>query len=494
MLIPYRFLLEKYNFLPKGIIHIGAHKAEECVEYARSGVENVIWIEGNPNLKYEIEENINIYKHNRVFISLLSDKDNLLVSFNITNATMSSSILDLDLHSYYYPEIKTIEKIELRTKRFDTLVLEQNIDITKYDFLNIDIQGVELPALIGMGDKIAQINYIYTEVNIAHLYKNCYLLDAMDTFLTSKGFFRAELSLTQAGWGDAFYIRQDTSKEALNKLIESAKKSISNYSINRDKKTNWLQIFKKRVPPQYLRLYNRLKPLKNKLFSINSKIDLIKESGELNNLNLFFQKREGSSLVIFDVGGNIGAYSLSCVRLCKRYSINYVIYIFEPQSKCQSQLKKIFKDDNKVIVIPIAISNEEKQIKIYKDQYGSSAMASFYKRRIFTQIEAELVQTTTLNAFIEQNNIDHIDLLKIDTEGHELKVIEGANRFLHKINNIQFEYGGTYIDANTTLKEIYALLKPSFYIGKISNEGVKFSPYLSDMENFEYSNYFAEKI
>jgi FkbM family methyltransferase len=493
MLIQYQFLLKKYNFVPKGIIHIGAHKAEECVEYARSGVKNVIWIEGNPNLKPEIEENISIYNQNHVFISLLSDKDNLPVSFNITNATMSSSILDLDLHAVHYPDIKTVQKIELSTKRLDTLISEQNIDITKYDFLNIDIQGAELPALIGMGDEIAHINYIYTEVNVAHLYKNCDLVDALDTFLTSKGFFRVELSLTQAGWGDAFYIRQEASKEAINSLIESAKNSINNYSTHKVNNATWFQLFKKRVPPQYLRSYNRLKSLKNKLFSTKPKIDLLQESGELENLKHYFEKNKRTSLIIFDVGGSIGSYSLNCISLCEQFSIKYTIYIFEPQSKCQLQLRELFRNNNNIIIVPLALSNEEKQIEIYKDHDGSS-MASFYKRRIFSKIEAELVETTTLNKFIESNDLNHIDLLKIDTEGHELNVLQGANGFFHKINNIQFEYGGTYVDANTTLKDIYILLKPYFHIGKISTKGVRFTPFLPEMENFEYSNFFAEKI
>ena len=97
---------------------------------------------------------------------------------------MASSTLKLDLHSVYYPNVKMDRQIELLSQRFDTFVADEKIEISKYDFINIDIQGAELYALKGFGSLLSDFKYIYTEVNIGHLYESCPLLDEMDEFLT----------------------------------------------------------------------------------------------------------------------------------------------------------------------------------------------------------------------------------------------------------------------------------------------------------------------
>ena len=45
-------------------------------------------------------------------------------------------------------------------------------------------------------------------------------------------------------------------------------------------------------------------------------------------------------------------------------------------------------------------------------------------------ISSEEVQCTTLDLFTSQQNVDGIDFLKIDTEGHELEVLQGASEIL----------------------------------------------------------------
>jgi hypothetical protein len=66
--------------------------------------------------------------------------------------------------------------------------------------------------------------------------------------------------------------------------------------------------------------------------------------------------------------------------------------------------------------------------------------------------------------YIINNNIKNIDFLKIDTEGYELKVLEGFEDYLSNIKIIQFEYGGTFLDNNTKLFDIiYYLEKYGFH-------------------------------
>jgi hypothetical protein len=90
----------------------------------------------------------------------------------------------------------------------DKLLSKYNIDITKYNFLNIDTQGNELEVLKGLGNILLNIDYIYTEINIKNLYKNIALLDEIDIFLNKFRFKRVDTSIhEEVGWGQGFYCR-----------------------------------------------------------------------------------------------------------------------------------------------------------------------------------------------------------------------------------------------------------------------------------------------
>jgi hypothetical protein len=76
------------------------------------------------------------------------------------------------------------------------------------DLLNLDIQGVELRAIRGLGDRIAQFKAIYAEVNTKELYENCDMMDEMDTYLAARGFEKIGFKMYfNDGWGDARYVR-----------------------------------------------------------------------------------------------------------------------------------------------------------------------------------------------------------------------------------------------------------------------------------------------
>ena len=207
MLIKFNDILNKYG-KPRGIIHIGAHLMEERNDYLSNGLKNTIWVEANPKV-YDKIEFINFENsEERVFNFAISDIDNESVKLNVTNNGQSSSILELEKHKIHHPTIHVSEILYVTTKRMYTLIHECNIDINRYDFLNIDVQGAELLVLKGFGDLLNGIKYIYTEINTNSLYKDCALVSEIDEYLEKYGFKRVETSMTQFEWGDALYIKQ----------------------------------------------------------------------------------------------------------------------------------------------------------------------------------------------------------------------------------------------------------------------------------------------
>uniref|UniRef100_A0A6C0J7X9 Methyltransferase FkbM domain-containing protein n=1 Tax=viral metagenome TaxID=1070528 RepID=A0A6C0J7X9_9ZZZZ len=204
MLIDLRYLVKKYNVNITGIIHVGAHECEEMDIYNKCGVkdDSIIWIEADSDTYTRMNGKIkNLYN------VVISDKDNEVREFNVTNNNQSSSLLNLKTHLIAHPTIHVINKKFVTTKTLDTFFSDENIDITKYNFLNIDIQGAELLALKGMSKSLHNMDYLYLEVNTEELYENCAMVNEIDQFVSVYGFKRIETKMTGVGWGDAFYIK-----------------------------------------------------------------------------------------------------------------------------------------------------------------------------------------------------------------------------------------------------------------------------------------------
>ncbi len=212
MLITIKELSDKFNIKINGILHIGAHTCEELSDYLKVGVtnDNIYWVEALEkivtNNKQQIP-NINIYQ------AVISDVDDEEITFNITKNehtgdSQSSSILDFGTHEKHHPQVKVIDKIKLKTSRMDTVIKKNNINMKNVNFVNLDIQGVELKALKSMESYLHSIDYIYTEVNTEEVYKNCDKMQDITDYLSIFNFKLADARIyKQFGWGDAFYIK-----------------------------------------------------------------------------------------------------------------------------------------------------------------------------------------------------------------------------------------------------------------------------------------------
>jgi len=198
-------ILKSSNILITGSFHIGAHECEEISFYNSLGLElkDMIWIEALNNKVIELN-NRNIPN---VYNAVISDKDNEEIIFNIANNGQSSSILEFGTHSIEHPWVTYIDKIKMNTITIDTFIKNNNIDISKYNFWNFDIQGAELLALKGAHNVLNTAKVLYLEVNKNELYKGCGLINEIDEFLSHFNFKRVYTEMTSHGWGDALYIK-----------------------------------------------------------------------------------------------------------------------------------------------------------------------------------------------------------------------------------------------------------------------------------------------
>ena len=199
----HEILLSK-NINITGCFHVGAHECEEMGFYNKLGIkdEDIIWIDAIPT---KVSEATNKGIPN-VYNAVITDKDNEDIVFNLSNNVQSSSILEFGTHSQEHPHVVYIDKINLKSITIDTFFESNNIDASKYNFWNFDIQGAEFMALKGAIQSIQYVKAIYLEVNEKELYKNCGLITDIDTFLSQYNFTRVLTDITCHGWGDALYV------------------------------------------------------------------------------------------------------------------------------------------------------------------------------------------------------------------------------------------------------------------------------------------------
>lgn len=202
MLITVSELVKAWSIQPSGVIHIGAHQAEEKCAYDLHNWTPVIWVEANPLLIDQLKRIV--AKEDSVICAALWDEDEKEIDFNIATNGESSSFLLPATHLIEHPDVKFESRLQLFTRRLDSILTEIP------NFLNLDVQGAELHVLRGMGSLIQSLDYIYTEINEKELYVNCAKLRDLDNFLQFRGFSRVCLRRNgRSGWGDAFYVRTE---------------------------------------------------------------------------------------------------------------------------------------------------------------------------------------------------------------------------------------------------------------------------------------------
>ncbi len=218
-------------------------------------------------------------------------------------------------------------------------------------------------------------------------------------------------------------------------------------------------------------------------------------SGEMQVLK-YIKGKSPSNLIIFDIGANIGDYS----KIIRDYFNQKVdIYAFEPSQSAFQKLSKNLEKDTKTKLYNFGFSDVDGSVKLFNSTTGSG-LGSIYNRRLehfeTKMEEKEQIKLKTLDDFCKENNISQIDFLKLDVEGHELKVLEGAHSILKSgaIKYIQFEFGGCDIDSRTFFQDFWYLLKDDFNFFRVVKNGLyPIKEYKETHERFINTNFFAER-
>jgi FkbM family methyltransferase len=220
----------------------------------------------------------------------------------------------------------------------------------------------------------------------------------------------------------------------------------------------------------------------------------IHSNGEAKAAQTFIQP----GAIVFDIGANKGDWSTYALTLAPNISL----YIFEPIPSVFKILENNIRSPHaKFFNIAVAEHNTTKTFFYYDQNIRCSEFSSLHRRS--ADIEKALnisplpitVTTKNLDSICQEEGISHIDFLKIDTEGAEWEIIRGAKGLLQKkaVAVLQFEYGGNYQDAKTTLEQVYTFLTQHDYsVFRIIPDGLLYiAEWDPALENYQYSNHLA---
>jgi FkbM family methyltransferase len=204
MLIKLEDIIRKYCLKINGVIHIGAHYGQEYPIYKRNGIKNMLFFEPlQSNYDQLLKTLANDSTAVPFKLALGNQVGEVQMFVETVNNGMSSSVLEPGTHLKQYPQIVFDQRETVMMEKLDMIMF----DHSKYNMINIDVQGYELEVFKGAVNTLKYIDIIYSEVNFEEVYKGCCLVRDLDRFLVEFGFHRLCTNDKPRSWGDALYFK-----------------------------------------------------------------------------------------------------------------------------------------------------------------------------------------------------------------------------------------------------------------------------------------------
>lgn len=158
--------------------------------------------------------------------------------------------------------------------------------------------------------------------------------------------------------------------------------------------------------------------------------------------------------VAVDAGANVGEYTAALVRHLPLARI----LAFDASASAADQLRARFRAEPRVEVVQLGLSDRAETLQLHSPA-AASGVATFYEHEGEPAGETSEVTCVRLDDYCAARGLRQIGLLKVDVEGHELRVLQGAEGLLatRAIGMIQFD-GGAAVHSRVFFRDYWMLL------------------------------------
>jgi FkbM family methyltransferase len=178
--------------------------------------------------------------------------------------------------------------------------------------------------------------------------------------------------------------------------------------------------------------------------------------------------------VFIDIGGNEGYFSVMAASQIREGAVHCI----EPQSRLQQILRKNLElNGSRIILHQTAISNRDGYVDLFLRPSTNTGASSLFRHWKLGS-KTERVPCVTLDSLLQQHSIPRVRLIKVDCEGAEGLVIEGAKHTLseHRVDFIAMEYHSSICGSQRCLDTHRQLTSVGYVLTRISELSVYHLP------------------
>jgi FkbM family methyltransferase len=219
-------------------------------------------------------------------------------------------------------------------------------------------------------------------------------------------------------------------------------------------------------------------------------------SGEAHFLRAFARLYRNRRPTVLDVGANLGEYAAGIRDLLP----DSQVFAFEPHPLTFGKLRPTAESKG-FTPVNVGCGEAPGQLELF-DPAGEGPthqLASLYKDVLtqlhrVTDVTSHRVDIVTLDDFLAARNLDRVHLLKVDTEGHELKVLHGFRRSLAAglVDVVHLEFNEMNAVSRVFFKDFVDLL-PNYDLFRLLPDGAirmtRYTPLYWEL--FAYQNIVA---
>ena len=168
-------------------------------------------------------------------------------------------------------------------------------------------------------------------------------------------------------------------------------------------------------------------------------------------ISFLLNKKDKEKHIYFDVGANLG----QSIKRLKKLNPSSVIHSFEPTPELYKKLIENFGNEKNIKINNLGVAQSKGNLDFYSYKHHKinslipvDKKTKFSKSRIIasgsknSEFESVIkIDVTSIDSYCEENNINEIDFIKIDTQGSETDVLNGMKKFIEnqKVSIIELE-------------------------------------------------------